>query len=116
MGVRVCLYHPPGGGSEHRRQGLKAKLALNWAGPYKILAVGPCSAAKTLDGSPLGRKLLYLDLPSDLPGSGACRPVAIKRYKPCANAHDTGDMPKYLPAELTQYVLNDFPRSPRHTT
>ena len=26
---------------------LKAKLALNWTGPYKILAVGPCSAAET---------------------------------------------------------------------
>ena len=25
---------------------LKAKLALNWTGPYKILAVGPCSAAE----------------------------------------------------------------------
>ena len=29
---------------------LKAKLALNWTGPYKILAVGHCSAAEASDG------------------------------------------------------------------
>ena len=45
---------------------LKAKLALNWTVPYKVLAVGPCSSAETPDGSPLGDNLLYLDLPSDL--------------------------------------------------
>ena len=72
---------------------LKAKLALNWTGPYKVLAVGPCSAAETPDGSPLGGNLLYLDLPSDLPGSDARRRVAIERCKPCANPHDSGDMP-----------------------
>ena len=52
---------------------LKAKLALNWTGPYKVLAVGPCSAAQTPDGSPPGSNLLYLDLPSDLTGSVAAR-------------------------------------------
>ena len=36
---------------------LKAKLALNWTGPYKVLAVGPCSSADTPDGSPLGDNL-----------------------------------------------------------
>ena len=80
---------------------LKAKLALNWTGPYKILAVGPCSAAETPDGSPLGSNLLYLDLSSDLPGSDARWRVAIERCKPCANPHGRGDMPKYLPAGLT---------------
>ena len=49
---------------------LKAKISLNWTGPYKVLAVGPCCSADTPDGSPLGTKLLlYLDLPSDMPGS-----------------------------------------------
>ena len=91
---------------------LKAKLALNWPDRYKILAVGPCSAAETPDGSPLGSNLLFLDLPSDLPGSDARRRVAIKRCKPCANPHDSGDMPKYLPAGLTQYVLNVFCKNP----
>ena len=47
---------------------VKAKLALNWTGPYKVLAVGPCSSAETPDGSSLGDNLLYLDLPSELPG------------------------------------------------
>ena len=27
---------------------------------------------------------------------------------PCDNPHDSCDMPKYLPAELTQYVFNNF--------
>ena len=97
---------------------LKAKLALNWTGPYKVLAVGPCSAAETPGGSPPGRNLLYLDLPSDLPGSEARRRVTIERCKPCGNPHDSGDMPKYLPAGLTQYVLNNFFKKspPYHVT
>ena len=89
---------------------LKAKLALNWTGLYKILAVGPCSAAETPYGSLLGTNLPYLNLPSDLPGSDARRRVAIERCKPCVNPHDSGDMPKYPPAGITQYVLNNFPR------
>ena len=97
---------------------LKANLALNWTGPYKILAVGPCSAAETSDGSPLGSNLLYLDLPSDLPGSDARLRVTIERCKPCATPHDSWDMPKYLPAGLTQYVLNNFSKKspPYHVT
>ena len=97
---------------------LKAKLALNRTGPYKVLAVGSCSTAETPDGSPLGRNLLYLDLPSDLPGSDARRCVAIERCKPCANPDDSGDIPKYLPAGLTQYVLNKSSKKspPYHVT
>ena len=57
-----------------------------------------------------------LDLPSDVLGSDARRRVAIERCKPCTNPHDSGDMPKYPPAGLTQYMLYNFPRSPRHTT
>ena len=87
---------------------LKAKLALKRTGPYKVLAVGPCSAAETPDGSPLGSNLLYLDLPSDLPGSDARRRVAIERCKPCANPHDSGDIPKYQSAGQKQYVLNNL--------
>ena len=92
---------------------LKAKLALNWTGSCNVLAVGPCSTAETPDGSPLGDDLLYLDLLSDLPGSNARRRVAIERCKPCANPHDSSDVPKYLPAGLTQYVLsNCYKKSP----
>ena len=72
---------------------LKAKLALNWTVPYKVLAVGPCSSAETPDGSPLGDNLLYLDLPSDLPGSDARRRVAIERCKPCANPREAVSCP-----------------------
>ena len=50
---------------------LKAKLALNWASPHKVVAVGPCSCADTPDGFPLGDNLFYLNLPSDMPGSVA---------------------------------------------
>ena len=87
---------------------LKTKLALNWTGPYKVLVVGLCSSADTPDGSPLGDNILYLDPPSDQPGSDAHRREEIERCKPCANPHDINDMPKYLPAGLTQYVLNTF--------
>ena len=42
----------------------------------------------------------------------------IERCKPSANPHDSGDMPKYLSAELTQYVLNIFSKKspPYHVT
>ena len=44
--------------------------------------------------------------------------MAIERCKPCANPHDSSDMPKYLPAGLTQYVLNNFSKKspPYHVT
>ena len=77
---------------------LKIELSLNWTGPYKVLAVGPCTPADTPDGSPLGAKLQYLGLPSDMPGADARRRVSVQRCKPCANPHDHGDMPKCLPA------------------
>ena len=90
---------------------LKANLVLNLTGPYKVLAVGPCFAAENPDGSPLRSNLLYLDLPSDVPGTDARRRVAIERCKPCANPHDSVDMTEYLPAGLTQYVLNTFSKT-----
>ena len=84
---------------------LKAKLALNWTGPYKVLAVGPCSAADTPDGSPLGSYFFFLDLPSDLPGSDARRRVAIERCKPCANPHDS----------CAQQFFQEVPAVPCHS-
>ena len=80
----------------------KTELSLNWTAPYKVLADGPCSSADTPGGSPLGTKLLYLDLPSDMPGTDARRRVSVQRCKPCATPHDRGDIPKHLPAGLTQ--------------
>ena len=115
MGVQFCPHHPPECEGENAKV-LKAKLALNWTSPYKVLVVGRCPAAETHDGSPLRRNLLNMDLPSDLPGWDAHRRMAIERCKPGANPHDSGCMTKYLPAGLTQYVLNIFPRRPRRTT
>ena len=87
---------------------LKTKFARNWTGPYEILVVGPCPFSGTQDGSPLGDKLLYLALPTDMPGADAYRRVSVERCKSCTNPHDRGDMPKYLPDGLTPYVLNNF--------
>ena len=44
--------------------------------------------------------------------------MAIERCTHCSNPHDNSDMPKYLPAELTQYVLNIFSKEslPYHVT
>ena len=98
---------------------LKSTLKLNWTEPYKVLVVGPCSSAYTPDCSPLGAKLLYLDLPSDMPGANARRGVPVQRCKPCTNPHDNGDMRSYSPARLTRYALNNFspeiPPAPRHS-
>ena len=87
---------------------LKAKLSLNWTGPFKILAVGPSPSDSTPDGRPLAAKLLYLDLPNDMPGPDAHCRVSVARCKPCTNPHDTTDIPQYLPAGLTRYVLNNY--------
>ena len=97
---------------------LKTKLALNWTGPCKILAVGRCPSSDTPNGPPLGGKLLYLDLPTDMPGADAHRRVSVERCKPCTNPHDRGDMPKYLPDGLTQYALDNFTKKspPYHVT
>ena len=62
---------------------LKAKLSLNWTGPFKVLAVGPSPAEATPDGRPLASKLLYLDLPNDMPGAYAPLPRRRgRRYRP----------------------------------
>ena len=97
---------------------LKEKLSLNWTGPFKITAVGPSSAADTPDGCPLGDKLLYLDLPSNLSGLAAKPHVTVARCKPCANPYDADDIPRNLPAGLTLYVLHAFATTspPYHVT
>ena len=84
---------------------LKQKLLLTWTGPFKILAVGPFFAADTPDGRPLGDKLRYLDL-------------SFKSFWPCYQTprhcgtlqtlRQPDDIPRHLPAGLTQYVLHAF--------
>ena len=97
---------------------LKEKLSPNWTGPFKIIAVGLFSAADTPDGHPLGDKLLYLDLPSNLSGPAAKPRVTVARCKPCANPYDTDDIRRHLPAGFTQYVLHAFATKspPYHVT
>ena len=87
---------------------LKVDFSLNWTGPFKIIAVGPFSAADTPDGHPLGDKLLYLNLPTNLSGPAANPCVTVTRCKLSANPYDADDIPRHLPAGLTQYVLHAF--------
>ena len=53
-----------------------------------------------------------------MPGTDARRRVSVQPCKPFANHHDHGGMPKYLQAELTQYILNPFSKKspPSHVT
>ena len=96
---------------------LKAKLSLNWTGPFKILAGGRSPAEATPDGHPLASKLLHLDLPNDMPGADAPSRASVVRCKPCANPHHSSDLPRFLPAGLTPYVLNNYTsKSPPFTS
>ena len=82
---------------------LKEKLSLNWTGPFKIVAVGPSLAANQPDGCPLGDKLLYLDLPSNLSDPAAKPRVTLARCKPCADPYDADASPNtfYIPSPLS---------------
>ena len=53
-----------------------------------------------------------------MPGADAHRRVSVEHCKPCTNPHDRGDMPKYLPDGLMQYVLNNCTKNspPYHMT
>ena len=118
MGVQFCPYHPPGYEGEHRRQGIPGQTHASLDGPVQGPGRRSLFRRRDPDGSPLGSNLLYWDFHSDLPGSDARRRVVIECCKPCDNPHDNGDMPKYLPAGLTQYVLNNFSKKspPYHAT
>ena len=70
--------------------------------------MGPAPASAVPDGRHLHDKLLYFDLPSDMPGRDSKRRISVVRCNPCRNPDDINDLPKHLPADLTQYVLNSF--------
>ena len=53
-----------------------------------------------------------MDLPNDIPGPDAHCRVSVARCKPCTNPYDTSDLPRYLPAGLTQFVLNNYTTTP----
>lgn len=73
---------------------------------FKILAVGPCSAADSPYGCFLGDKRIFSDLPSDAPGLDAKRRFSVIRCKPFLNPHNAVGMPCCVPAGLTKYALN----------
>ena len=65
-GVHTTISVKQGVRSGTDDKGLKISCpSLLWTGSFKILAVG--ASAKAPDGKPLADKLLYLDLPSDMP-------------------------------------------------
>ena len=84
---------------------LVTKLSLNWTGPYKILEMGPGLGP---DGRPVADKTLYLYFPTDMPGQDQKKRVSVDRCKMCNNPSDDSDIPKYLPAGLSKYVLHSF--------
>ena len=72
VGGWACVYNTAdtlhqGAKSDTDDKVVIAELLLNLTSLYKVLAVGSCSSALTQDGSSLGAKLLYLDLPYDMP-------------------------------------------------
>ena len=86
--------------------------------PFKILAIVPSPAEPTPDGRSLAAKLPYLDLSKGMPGADdPCR-VSVVRCKPWANPHDSSKLPRFLPAGLTLYVLNNYTNKspPYHVT
>ena len=89
---------------------LKEKLSINWTGPSKIVAVGPSPSDSTPDGRSLAAKLLYLELPNDMPSLDAPCGVSVAQCKSCTTPHDTTGLPRYLAVGLTRYVLK------HHTT
>ena len=53
-----------------------------------------------------------------MPGADAPCRVSVVRCKLCANPHDSSDLPRFLPARLTPYVLNNYTNKspPNHVT
>ena len=108
MAVEYGLQYSPRRESRNGCKGDQDQFAQNLTGLYKIFAVGPCPFSDILDGSPLGDKLLCLDLPTNMSGADAHRRISVESCKPSTYPHDRGDMPKYLMDGLTLYVLNNF--------
>ena len=108
VGDWVWIYNPQatvGQGVSEDNSHLVIKLSLNWTGSYKILVVGPGLGP---DGRPVADKTLYLDLLTDMPGKDQKKRVSVDRCKICHNPSDDSDIPKYLPAGLSKYVLHSF--------
>lgn len=87
-----------GGGKSYA---LIGKLAFNWTGPYKAIAVGP---EKTSDGVEVGKNVLLLEVGKDDLGKGISPRVSVHRCKRCYNPHEKVDMPRFLPWNLCKYL------------
>ena len=84
---------------------LIGKLAHNWTGPYKVLFVGP---GKASDGQEVGSKLLYLEIKANELGKGITPRVSVHRCKKCYFPDDESDKPRFLPWNLSKFVLNKY--------
>ena len=53
-----------------------------------------------------------------MPGAGTPCRVSVVRCKPCVNPHDSSDLPRFLHAGLTPYILNNYTKKspPYHVT
>lgn len=61
-------------------------------------------------------KLLDMDLPSHLSGPDCSCPCVGPSMLPRRNQYDTDDLPQFLPACLSRYVLHTFGNNSRRTT
>lgn len=77
---------------------------MNWNVPFQILAVGVTPTSDTPDDRALQRKLLFLDLPTDLLGWDSNRCIPVEQCRPCRNPGNTHDISKYLLWGLTTHA------------
>lgn len=83
MGVQYGRHHASQRKGQHRCQSPQGQNSLNWTLLYRILAGSSSHSGDTPNGSFLGAKPPYLELPSDSPGADAHRRVSVVRGKPC---------------------------------
>lgn len=61
---------------------------------------------KAPDTREVGNNLLLLDINKDEPGRGITPRVSVYRCKKCYNSHNDKEKPRFLPWNLSSYVLN----------
>lgn len=104
-GGKHVLRTPAVGTGGRKSQALVSKLAYCWTGPYKVILVGPGTAA---DGRMVGPKLLLIDVKKNEPVKNITERVSVLRVKKCFNPHDKALKPKFLPWAMSNYVLNKY--------
>lgn len=88
---------------------LKGQLAFIWTGLFKIPTLSPCSPAVSPGGRPVRDKVIFLDLPPNVPGPDTTRRVSVARCPLSAvlqSARHRRTRLGYLSAGLTGYVTN----------